>query len=177
VPFLVRWPGHVDANSSNDQLVCLNDIFATVAEILGQSLPEDAAGDSYSILPALVSGEANAPRKNMVHHSVHGEFAYREGPWKIVFPMSNSSRDASRGQSTRIELYHLDQDIGETTNVADLDPQKVETLTAALDSVILKGRSSPGPVLSNDVTIDFRTTQLRRWMALTDARDSGHQGN
>ena len=37
IPFIVRWPGHVKADSTSDQLICLTDLFATCAEILGSS--------------------------------------------------------------------------------------------------------------------------------------------
>ena len=53
VPFLVRWPGRVQPGTTSDQLICLNDLFATCAEMLGQTLPDTAAEDSVSILPAL----------------------------------------------------------------------------------------------------------------------------
>ena len=51
-PFIVRWPGHVQAGSTNDSLVCLNDLFATCADIVGDKLPDNAAEDSFSFLPA-----------------------------------------------------------------------------------------------------------------------------
>jgi len=39
VPFIVRWPGKVEAGSTCDRLVCLTDLFATVAEIVGVNAP------------------------------------------------------------------------------------------------------------------------------------------
>ena len=58
---------------------------ATCAEILGVKLPETAAEDSVSILPILLDSD-NAPhREAVVHHSIDGKFAIRQGKWKLEF--------------------------------------------------------------------------------------------
>src|SRR5262249_22970853 len=49
IPFLVRWPGKIKAGSTSDQLICLNDLMATCAEIVGAKLPDSAGEDSVSI--------------------------------------------------------------------------------------------------------------------------------
>ena len=54
VPFIARWPEHVPANTSTDQLICLNDLMATFAELFASELPPDTAEDSESFLPALL---------------------------------------------------------------------------------------------------------------------------
>ena len=54
-----------------------------MADILGKTLPENTAEDSASILP-LLRGEPNNARKTLVHHSVNGTFAIRQGPWKLI---------------------------------------------------------------------------------------------
>lgn len=53
VPFIVRWPGHVSAGSTNDQLLSLTDLFSTCAELVNKPLPPDAGEDSRSFLQAL----------------------------------------------------------------------------------------------------------------------------
>jgi len=55
VPFVVRWPGIIEPGSISDQLVCHTDLFATCAEILSLEIPDAAAEDSVSILPAFTS--------------------------------------------------------------------------------------------------------------------------
>ena len=60
VPLIVRWPGKVKPGTTSDQVVCLTDLFATCAEILGSRLPDTAAEDSVSLLPALL-GTATGP--------------------------------------------------------------------------------------------------------------------
>ena len=83
IPFLARWPGRIKAGTKSDQIVCLNDFFATCAEILGAQLPANAAEDSVSILPALEGRAAGPLREAIVHHSINGSFAIRQGNWKL----------------------------------------------------------------------------------------------
>jgi len=165
VPFIVRWPGHVTPGSYNDQLLCLNDVYATCAELLEKKIPVDAAVDSYSFLGTLLSKKEFNPRSSIVHHSVHGEFAYREGPWKLIYQMPTESRVTSRGKRTIARLYNLDVDEGETNDVAGMHPELVGEMTRALNQIIQNGRSTAGPALENDVSVDFRSIQPRRWMA------------
>ncbi|MEN8230893.1 MAG: arylsulfatase, partial [Bacteroidota bacterium] len=99
VPLIVRWPGKVPSHASSNQLLCLTDIFATCAEIVsGEPLPENTAEDSFSFLGSLVEDKKMASRSNVVSHSWTGEFAYRNGPWKIVFRIPNEKLSESRGK-------------------------------------------------------------------------------
>ena len=69
----------------------------------------------------------------------------------------------SRGKLTQIELYNLDRDISETTNIAASHPEIVQRLNQNLETVINRGTSRPGPVQSNDTSIDIHHTQTERW--------------
>jgi arylsulfatase A-like enzyme len=81
VPFLLRWPGKIKGGLVNKQLVGINDIMATVAAIVDHKLPENTAEDSVNLLPTLLDPKKRV-RQNLVHHSVSGEFAIRDGDWK-----------------------------------------------------------------------------------------------
>ena len=61
VPFIVRWPGKVEAGTRSDELVSLVDITATVAEVVGYELPVDAAEDSVSLLPVMLGKSMEKP--------------------------------------------------------------------------------------------------------------------
>ncbi|KKM04692.1 hypothetical protein LCGC14_1761640, partial [marine sediment metagenome] len=50
VPFIVHWPGVVTPNSKSNQLVCLTDVMATLAEILRHPLAPGEGEDSFSFL-------------------------------------------------------------------------------------------------------------------------------
>lgn len=133
VPFVARWPGRIAPGTVSEQTICLNDLLATCAEIVGERLPDDAGEDSVSILPAL-TGVARKPLRDItVHQSASGELAIRHGPWKLVFPRTNK----------RV-LYDLATDLGETRDVADDHPEVVEQLTALMKRTIADGRSTPG---------------------------------
>ncbi len=76
---------------------------ATCADILGEKLPDDAGEDSVSILPAL-RGEAETPlREAVVHHSINGSFAIRQGKLEAgALPgLGRLERAASRNRTTQ----------------------------------------------------------------------------
>jgi arylsulfatase A-like enzyme len=172
VPFVVRWPGHIAAGRSSDQLLCLNDIFATCAELLRAELPEDAAEDSFSFLPAVLGKREAGGRASLVNHSNSGEFAYREGPWKLVFKLGGRNLDESRGLHTVAQLYNLNTDVSESTDVAQRYSERVQKLTANLKTIVDRGRSRPGPPQSNDVDVRFDIVQTQRWAPARNAREA-----
>jgi arylsulfatase A len=162
IPLLARWPGRIKPGSSSSQLVCLCDLMATCADLLGLSLPPDAGEDSASLLPLLL-GRAEAPVHDaIVHHSINGSFAIRQGPWKLELcpdsggwsapiPGSAEARKLPAGQ-----LYDLGRDISERTNVWQQHPEIVARLTHLLERYIGNGRSTPGEPQPNDVTVEAR---------------------
>ena len=164
VPFVVKWPGKVQAGSSSDQLLCITDIFATCHQLVSdQPVPEDQAEDSFSFLDLIMGHSTSSSRDHLVSHSVHGEFAYRKDGWKIVFALPEKSRQESRGKQAKVELYHLAHDIAEAADSADQHPQLTEKLTEQLRLVVEGGSSRPGASASNDVEVDFESIQLKRW--------------
>ncbi len=85
VPFAARWPGTVQPGSTCGEVICLNDFMATVADLLEVPLPDNAAEDSTSILPLLTGEAGSLPTHPMVvHHDYRGNFAIRNGKWKLV---------------------------------------------------------------------------------------------
>lgn len=152
VPFLVRWPGKVQAGTRSAQLICHTDLMATCAEILGAKLPATAAEDSVSILPALLGTDHMPLRETVVHHSINGKFAIRQGQWKLEL-CAGSGGWSQGGGSESPQLYDLRTDIGETRNVQSANPDVVASLTSLLEACIAHGRSTPGADQPNDVKI------------------------
>ncbi|MEW6160051.1 MAG: sulfatase-like hydrolase/transferase, partial [Verrucomicrobiota bacterium] len=167
VPFLVRWPTRVRAGSRSDQLVCLNDVFATCAEILNQKLPANAAEDSVSFLRALEERAPMPLREALVHHSINGSFAIRQGKWKLALcPDSGGWSDPRPGSNAAknlpdVQLFDLSNDIGETNNVASMHPEIVSALTALLEKYVANGRSTPGAAQANTTPVDIRRPASR----------------
>jgi arylsulfatase A-like enzyme len=159
VPFFVRWPGKVKAGSQNAQLICHTDFMATCAEILGVKLPDNAAEDSVSLLPALLGTESASLRQSVVHHSINGRFAVHEGQWKLCLcPGSGgwgkpSDADATKQGLPAVQLYDLGTDIAETKNLSAMHPDIVARLTKQLEGSIANGRSTPGTKQDNDAEI------------------------
>ena len=56
MPFLLRWPGHVEAGLVSDQLLCFTDVISTLADVVGAELPDDAAPDSVSFYQVIRKG-------------------------------------------------------------------------------------------------------------------------
>jgi arylsulfatase A-like enzyme len=144
IPFLARWPGHVAPNSTYKELACLNDWFATVADILKKPLPANAAEDSVSLLPALQGGGAPV-RKRLIHHSVNGSFALRQDQWKLVLAQDSGGWTAPTPGSAAakslpaVQLYDLSKDIGEEHNLEAEKPELVAQLTRVLLGEIANG--------------------------------------
>jgi len=156
VPFLVRWPGKVKAGSRSAQTICHTDLLATCADILGTKLPDTAGEDSASLLPVLLGKDTQPVHEAVVHHSIKGNFAIRQGRWKLeLCPGSggwSKPRDAEalkQGLPT-IQLYDLDADPAEARNVQAENPETVERLTRLLERYVANGRSTPGKPQAND---------------------------
>ena len=139
VPMLVHWPGVTPENSATDRKVIIEDWFPTLLEIAGIGLPADLPQtlDGISFVPLLRQEAAEYPQpRTLFWHYPHwwgprgpGIDAYsavRQGPWKLIY------YHASR----RYELFHLEDDIGETQNLAEVHEDKRRELAAVLSKFL-----------------------------------------
>ena len=155
IPFIVKWPGRVKPGSESDQLICLTDLFATMTDLLGQKALENSGEDSVSFLPALYGKKIVSTRKGVIHHSVSGHFAYRQGPWKLLLAKASGGwtspkeKQAPAGAAPG-QLYDLSTDLGEKKNLYEEKPDMVASLLALLEKDIKRGRSTKGPKSKND---------------------------
>ena len=161
VPFIARWPAKVKAQSHSEQLICLTDLMATCADLLNTKLPAGIGVDSVSILPALLEQNDKPLRKAVVHHSIHGAFSIRQGHWKLALCPGSGGWSHPRpgsnhfAQLSPYQLYDLQDDLGETNNLQGKHPEVVKHLTTLLQSYIDQGRSTPGPLQSNQTQVDI----------------------
>tara|TARA_R110001592_G_scaffold757_1_gene4056 strand:- start:3963 stop:5540 length:1578 start_codon:yes stop_codon:yes gene_type:complete len=150
VPFLMRWPNGIKAGGKINTPVCQTDYLATIADIVGVKIPDNAAEDSYSLLPLMkdVNSKEGTDRA-VIHHSFTGHFAIREGKWKLnmlrgsggsLKPVVMQPKDGE----ALFELYNLDTDPGETANLYFEHPEIVEKLKKKITSIIQNGRSTEG---------------------------------
>lgn len=145
VPFIVRWPGVVRPGSVCDQLVHQADVMATLAEIWGVKLPDNAGEDSFSLLP-LLKGSQDPVRQQAVSCAGNGVAGLRKGRWKLVFQPDPAAK-------TRVQLYDLAADLAETRNVAADNPTVVAEMESLMEKLIADGRSTPGSPQKNDVVV------------------------
>jgi arylsulfatase A len=138
IPFIVRWPGKVRANTVSNATTTLANLMATCREIVGDKDPKFDTEDSYSILPVLL-GKAKQVNEQpaVVHSSSIGFFAIRKGDWKLIEGMGSGGFTEPRqlnpapGQPLG-QLYNLSSDIAEQNNLYDKNPEKVKELSDLL---------------------------------------------
>lgn len=140
VPFLVRWPRKVRGGNRSDALVCQIDFLATFASLTGEILPEGAGPDSMNTLPALL-GESREGRDHLVQQA--GTMALRVGPWKLIEaskgPAINKQVNIETGNSPSVQLYNLSEDSGETQNLAEANPERVQEMLTHLEQIRSNG--------------------------------------
>lgn len=160
VPFIVQWPGHIKSQTISEEVISQVDIFATFAEIVDITYPDNVGEDSYSILPVLLGTEYPQPlREATVYSSINGEFAIQRGDWKLILCnekqaggtwMPDKHLGANSLIHTPFMLYNLRLDPQEMINLYKRYPEKVAQLESLLISYIKKGRSTEGIAQDND---------------------------
>jgi len=156
-PFIVRWPGKVKAGSTSDQITSLTDVMATIAAIVDVKLPDNAAEDSYNMLPALLGEDQKPIREYILQQGFGGAryLAIRRGRWKYL---AHQGSGGNRYEGHRLlknyilpdtapdapgQLYDLEADPGETKNLYFTEPNIVDELKSLLAESISSGRSVP----------------------------------
>ncbi|MCP4614046.1 MAG: sulfatase-like hydrolase/transferase [Planctomycetes bacterium] len=146
-PFIARWPGKIPAGTTNDEIICLTDLMATCAAIVGAKLPDNAGEDSFNILPALSGQKLNKPiRDAIIHHSLSGMFAIRQGKWKLILGLGSGGFTKPQkikpkpGQPPG-QLYNLEDDLAESNNLWSKHPEIVSRLTDLLNKYKSQGYS------------------------------------
>ncbi|MEP3387234.1 MAG: arylsulfatase [Reichenbachiella sp.] len=168
VPFIARWPQQIEAKAESNHLVCLSDLMATFAEYFSYDLPENTGEDSQSFLNALYGKSVNNPRQEIVHHSIDGKFSIRKGEWKLLLApgsggwTSPKDLEASALGLPEMQLYNMNEDIGEAENLIEQYPEKVDSLVATLKKLVDRGRSTEGLPQTNDAVIDIWKNQIEK---------------
>jgi arylsulfatase A-like enzyme len=146
VPFIARWPGHTPPGTTCDDTICLTDLVATCAMIVGQELSDDVAEDSASLVPHLLGKKVKPIHEAVINHSMRGVFAIRQGRWKLILGRGSGgftpphTVKPEEGEAPG-QLYDLAEDAGETNNVYLDHPDVVQRLTALLKKYQRQGHS------------------------------------
>jgi len=128
-PWLVKWPGVVTPGTTCGVPVTSVDFYPTILEMVGLEPQPGQVLDGESIVP-LLKRAGGLTRKAIYWHYPHYSnqggrpgSAVRVGPWKLI----------ERHEDLSLELYHLEDDIGETRNLAGKLPGKAKELLMRLD--------------------------------------------
>jgi arylsulfatase A-like enzyme len=156
VPFIARWPGRIPASQVSAQMTNTTDIFATLASVVGYALPDDAATDSFDMLPAMLGTQDadKSIRPHLLTQSFRGEFQIRQGHWKYLDHKGSGGNGYDKGVMRPYalpetepdapgQLYDLSVDPGETTNLFHKESDKRKELQALLEELKNSGRSAP----------------------------------
>ncbi len=135
VPFIVRWPGQIPAETTCQELACSMDLLPTFARLAGTTEPSDRVIDGKNIWPLLAGHpDAHTPHKVFYYYFKGDLHAVRSGDWKLFVAKRGQGRQRGRSVPIEPELYHLGQDIGEKTNVAKEHPEIVQKLQSLVEA-------------------------------------------
>lgn len=145
LPAIISGPGRVPAGAVRNQLVHACDWMPTLAELCGVKLLNPDI-DGKSIVPVLRSASAPTPHQVLHWHvgnGAKGQWAVREGDWKLIGNVSKSGAGLSPEDKT-LFLSNLATDVAESRNLAAANPAVVQRLRRLHDDWIAATlKSSP----------------------------------
>ncbi len=174
VPCIVQWKAGIEAGTESHQTMCITDLYATFADIVGVPICDTEAEDSYNFNPVFNDPTYDTPiRQTTIHHSFDGEFAIRMGDWKLLATASSGGWSAPRPGNLEalkdlppMQLYNLKTDPSETTNLVNEHPEIAQKLLNTLRKEIVQGRCTPGAPQHNEPDMRRNWPQLEKVFAL-----------
>ncbi|TCL66812.1 arylsulfatase A-like enzyme [Mariniflexile fucanivorans] len=172
VPFIAKWPGKIEAGTVSNQLICNVDMLATFMALTGQNTNNLEHTDSVNILPAL-TGNPEKPIRNEVVLAAYREshLSLRKGKWMYIpaqgsggFTGSKPEQHAWGGapavafiggvnsdiengkikkDAPKAQLYNLEEDKYQITNVYTKYPEVVKEMETILESYRPKTEKTP----------------------------------
>lgn len=133
MPAIISWAGHLPEGTTRSQTAHACDWMPTLAELTGVPVP-DRPLHGKNLVPVLHSADAPSPHE-VLHWRSGRQWAVRQGPWKLLHEPSdpgNPPRPEDPGPTWL--LARLDQDPGETTNLAARHPEIVQQLRALAET-------------------------------------------
>lgn len=126
VPCIMRWPGVIPAGTECNQLALSMDLHPTLAAIAGATLPADRTIDGKDIRPLMQAEEAaQSPHETFFYYKRNSIEAVRDERWKLHI---------RKDDEDILELYDLENDVGETQNLYGQHPEIVAKLQANIDA-------------------------------------------
>ncbi len=122
VPFIISWPGKLKENAVSQEPVMFLDIMPTIAAAVGAPMPEGRNLEGRNMLPVLTGKTKGPLHEALFWDGAEPRTAVRSGRWKLV------------NKAGKVELYDLQQDVGEKTDLAAQKPDIVAKLRAQFEA-------------------------------------------
>jgi len=134
VSCIMKWPEHIPASTVCNEAVTAMDLFTTFAHIAGAEIPQDRAIDGKDIQPLMFGNkEAVSPHKAIYGFTATGKLmSVRHKNWKLIMPGKHWT-----GNFDTPQLYNLDNDPGEKSNVSDSFPDVVNEILSIAEQAKL----------------------------------------
>ncbi|MBD3675919.1 MAG: arylsulfatase [Planctomycetaceae bacterium] len=137
-PMIAWWPGTIEPERVTDHISSFQDVLPTLADLIDVDAPDNI--DGISFLPTLL----DKPSEQREHDYLYWEFveqggkrALRQGDWKVVQLKVSSKKPKP------VELYNLADDPGETTDLANKHPEKLQELVKLMDAAHTRSELFP----------------------------------
>lgn len=132
VPTIARWPGRIPAGTASDAVCGTIDLLPTFVTLAGGTVPSEPVIDGRDISGLLTGTATGSPRE--AHYYFRGDAlaAVRQGRWKLAIARQQEglgrTANSAPASPEAPRLYDLEQDVGETTDVAAAQPEVVDRL-------------------------------------------------
>lgn len=151
-----NWPGKIPAGQRVTQPMHVIDWYPTLVKLAGGSLEQKLPIDGKDVWPMLTEN-ASSPHDAILSVRSPTQAALRMGDWKLIrrddlqAKGGDASKNKARGKKRQqeaapVELYNLANDIGETRNLAEIEPDRVAKMSARLSELLKDAVPSGAPV-------------------------------
>lgn len=164
IPCIARWPGRIAAGRTCPAMVTLMDWLPTFKRLAGASVPADRRIDGKDLGPLLSGRTTKSPHEAFYYYYGPQLQAVRAGRWKLFLPLEKRLVSLNGATiASPAELYDLEADIGETTNVVAKHPDVVKRLTGLAEQarVSLGDVDRPGTEQRSGGRVDNPTPRVR----------------
>ena len=159
VPFMVRWPGKIAANTVSDLPVHVNDMYPTILDLAGVEVKEEVILDGISVFSEL-TGEKIPRNRDLFWYMPLYDWQWgatpaaviRSGDFKLIKSFGDyyDHHHDEYFPEPRLELFNLKDDIGETQNLVESQPEKARELETKLMHWITEEMRAPLPTTNPD---------------------------
>lgn len=144
VPCIMRWPAKITADTTCQEMSTAMDFLPTLSALAGIDIPQDRIIDGKNIQPLMTDDSARSEMKYFAYYFMDQLEAVRVGDWKLHF---------RKHQGNISELYNLRDDVSESNDVYDQNPNIVAELSAVAENI----RQDIGDSLHNITGSNRRT--------------------